>query len=237
MSDTYGGLTVPAQLPSDDGPAAGKPVDLVLDCFAAYLTAVLIANVGDMWESVAPGMSPIVRRSFTADPEDVLLNESHLPALFVWEPDPSPHQQIADDWWTTDRTIAVLWMFEPGAITQREDRMRVQNAIVTTIHSQLAMGRNPAWIDPTDTDPKAATRGSVLIKRCGLVTLPKPQNSQRVPITIVRENSDPVTYRGFRTSVLATQRFRRDPAAHGTPSAASLIVQSGGTTVESLLGP
>jgi len=189
----------------------------------------------------------------------VLLNESHLPALFVWEPDMGNHTQYADDWWTTDRTIIVLWMFEPGPIVQREIRMRVQNAITTTIHHELAMGRNPAWIDPTDTDPTAATRGSVLTRRCGLISLPRPQHSQRVPITITKENSEPVMYRGFRTSVLVTQRYKRDPAMHGSDGSTSvlaagnpvtaggspvinstdivsIIVQSGGTTVESLLG-
>lgn len=235
MSDKYGGLTVPAQLPDETLPA--KPVDRVLDCIGDYLRAVLIANIGDMWKAVAPGMSPVVRRVFTADPEDVLLNESHLPALFVWEPDMGNHTQYADDWWTTDRTIVVLWMFDPGGIEKREFRMRVQNALTSTIHHELAMGRNPAWVDPTDTDPTAAARGSVLVRRCGLVSLPKPQHSQRVPITITRENSDPVSYRGFRTSVLVTQRYKRDPAAHGTANAVSIIVQSGGTTVESLLGP
>jgi hypothetical protein len=237
MSDTYGALLVPAQLPDETGPAAGKPVDRVLDCISQYLSAVLVANLGAMWEAVAPGMAPVVRRVFTADPEDVLLNESHLPALFVWEPEIATHERFADDWWTTNRTIVALWMFEPGTITQREIRMRVQNAIASTIHQELAMGRNPAWVDPTDSDPKAAKRGSVLTKRCGLICLPKPQISQRVPITITRENSEPVTYRGFRTSVLVTQRYRRDPAAHGKPSAVSLIAQSGGTTVERELGP
>ncbi len=240
MSDTYGGQTIPAQLPPQAGLGAGQPVDRVLDCISDYLRAVLNANVGAMWEAVAPGMTPVVRRVFTADPEDVLLNESHLPALFVWEADSGNHQQIADDWWTSDRMLAVLWMFEPGQIVQREFRMRVQNAITSTIHHELAMGRNPAWIDPTDTDPKAATRGSVLIRRCGLITLPKPQHSQRVPITITRENSDPVYYRGFRSTVLVTERFKRDPASTRrmpdvSPAAVSIIVEAGGTTVESLL--
>jgi len=237
MADTYGDLTIPAQLPADTGQTESQPVDRVLDCFGAYLKAVLIANVGAMWDAAAPSLKPIVRRVFTADPEDVLLNEAHLPALFVWDAEQNNHQQIADDWWTTDRSIVVLWMFEPGNITQREFRMRVQNAVTTTIHHELAMGRNPAWIDPTDTDPTAATRGSVLVRRCGLVTLPRPQRSQRVPITLTRENNEVVTYRGFRTTVLVTQRYRRDPAVHGTASAVSIVVQSGGTTVESQLGP
>lgn len=236
MSDTYGSLVVPAQLPDENGLGAGLPTDPVLDCFGAYLKAVLIANVGDMWASVAPALAPVVRRVFTADPEDVLLNESHLPALFVWEPDMGNHQQFADDWWTTDRAIVVLWMFDPGAIDKREARMRVQNAITSTIHHELAMGRNPAWVDPTDTDPTAARRGSVLVRRCGLMTLPKPQHSQRVIINITRENNEVTTYRAFRTSVLVTQRYRRDPAAHGTALAASMVVQSGGATVESELG-
>jgi hypothetical protein len=237
MSDTYGGLKVPIQLPTEDGLGAGKPVDPVLDCFGAFLKAVLIKNVGAMWEAAAPALAPVVRKVFTADPEDVLLNESYLPALFVWDADISTHQQIADDWWTTDRTIVVLWMFEPGAITHRENRMRVQIAVTSTIHHELATGRNPAWVDPTDTDPKSAYRGSVLTKRCGIISLPKPQHSQRVPITITRENSESVTYRGFRTPVIVTQRYRRDPAARGTSSAVSISVQSGGTTVESELGP
>ena len=237
MSDTYGDLTVPAQLPDEFGPGQGKPVDRVLDCFGSFLKAVLIANVGEMWQAVAPGLAPVVKGVFTADPEDVLLNDSQLPALFVWEPELGNHQQIADDWWTTDRTIVVLWMFEPGDIVKRESRMRVQNAITSTIHHELAMGRNPVWVDDTDTDESACTRGSVLVRRCGLVTLPKPQRSQRVPITLTRENSEPVTYRAFRTAVLVTQRYRRDPAAHGTASAVSIVVQSGGTTVESELGP
>lgn len=231
MADQYGDLQVPAQQPPDDGPGAGQPVDRVLDCIGAYLKAVLIADIGEMWDAAAPGLAGVVRRVFTADPEDVLLNESHLPALFVWDPEQANHQQLADDWWTTDRSIVVLWMLEPGAIDKREIRMRIQSSLTETIHHSLAMGRHPAWVDPNDTDPTAATRGSVLIKRAGLITLPKPQRSQRVLITISRENADPVTYRAFRTVVIVTQRFKRDPAVHGVASATEISVQQGGNTV------
>lgn len=237
MSDTYGDLIVPAQLPDTNGSGAGLPVDRVLDCFGDFLKAVLIANVGDMWQAVAPALAPVVRRVFTADPEDVLLNESHLPALFIWDGESSNHQQFADDWWTTDRTIVVMWLFDPGDRIKRESRMRAQDAITSTIHHELSIGRNPVWVDPTDPDAQALRRGSVLTTRCGLITLPKPQRSARVLVSITRENSEVVTYRAFRTPVLVTQRYRRDPAAHGTPAALSLSVQSGGTTVDSKFDP
>jgi len=237
MTDTYGALQVPAQLPTPLPGQTLQPVDRVLDCIGNYLQAVLNKELSPMWEAVAPGLAPMVRRVFTADPEDVVLNESHLPALFVWDPDQTQHQQLADDWWTSDRRIAVMWMFEPGTVRQREDRMRVQSALTSTIHRALAMGRNPAWVDFGDIDPKAIKRGSVLVRRAGLIALPRPQQSQRVMVTITRESAEPVTYRAFRTTVLVTERFRRDPAAHGKPAALSNSVQSGGTSVDSNIGP
>jgi hypothetical protein len=236
MSDTYGALATPAQLPAIDGLGAGQPIDRVLDCFGSYLSAVLIARVGGMWEAVAPSLAPVVRRVFTAHPKDVVLNESHLPALFLWRSG-ERFSQMADDWWINEATVTVMWLLEPGSVIQREKRLRVQGSIALNIHSALAMGRDSSWVDFGDVDPTAARRGSVLVKRAGLMTLPKPQQAEQVDVTLQPDGAEPVTYRAISTTVLVTERFKRDPAAHGRPAAVSNSVQSGGTQVDSEVGP
>jgi len=238
MSDTYGALQIPVQLPPVSGPGAGLPVDRVLDTFGAYLKAILNARVGAMWTAVAPGLGAVVHRVFTANPEDVLINESYLPALFVWRSQPGRQSRLADDWWITEAVLTVMWLLEPGDVVKREKRMRMQPVIASNIHSALAMGRDPAWVDFGDTEPTAAARGSILIDRAGLMRLPEVQQSQLVPVTLAPENSDPVTYRAVSTQVITTERFKRDPAAHGTPSAAGIsVVQGGANIVTSQFGP
>lgn len=211
MTSTYGGLDIPVQLPPEDGPAARLPVDRALDCIGGYLAATLNDRLGLMWSVVAPGMGQVVHRVFTANPRDVILNESHLPALFIWR-QRHVFSKLTDDTRAATVTLSVLWLLEPGEPTQREKRLRMQGPVADMIDAALLESRDPAWVDFGETDADSLLLGSDLMARGGLLYQPLAIGSEEVPITIAVNNGDPVFYHAVSTQVQIVEAYKRDPA-------------------------
>lgn len=211
MTDSYGGLQIPAQTPEQIAENTGKPVDAVIDAFGGYLQAYLNAKLGDMWAAVAPGLTPVVRRVYTAKPQDVILNESTLPALFIWRTRLS-FSQMADDIRIDESVVSVLWLLDPGDPIKRENRLRMLPAVANMIDAAVDEGRDPSWIDPADPDPEAALYGSVLMYRAGLIKPPYTLTAEPTVITVESTKSETTQYSAFTVQIQTMEQRFRDPA-------------------------
>lgn len=232
MSDQYGAITLPASANEDF-------VDPLTFYLGSYLKAALTAQLIDKWQQIAPGKD-LVRSVFTADPAEVLFNESALPALFAWRPI-SEHstEKIADDFHVAVSTVRVFWLQAHDTSAKRERRMQFAGLLSKASHSALIEGRHPDWVVTGDTDATAATRGSLLMKWCGLIRPPEVR-SETLLVTMQLDGGEAVTYQAVILSVKCTERLRRsvtDRSGRNPTVAAKvdIIVDQDGHTVESLI--
>lgn len=233
MADQYGASTLPAAGDDDF-------VDPLTHYLGSYLQAALNAQLGNKWQQLSPGKE-VVRNVFTSDPEDVLFNESALPALFVWRPISEHHtEKIADDYHVTVSTVRVYWLQAHDPTPKRERRMQMAGVLSKAAHAALVEGRHPAWIVNSDTDTTAATRGSLIMTWAGLIRPPEVR-SETIPVTMQRDGGDPVTYQAIVMSVKCTERLTRSVVGHSAlkdpsiVSALDLTVDQDGNEVKSLV--
>jgi hypothetical protein len=176
-SDHFGALRFPAQIP---GPKDSVH-DPALDCIAAYLSACLNDQLGASWQAVNPGRKFV--ESFTTNGPGDEFNERLLPALFVWRSG-SIDEPATDDWLETVTDVSVTWVPQNAVQAKRGIRSTGVNGFHKVVSRALALGRSPAWVDPSDTDPTSKTLGSVLITRAELFRWPFVTMSKMDQVTI-----------------------------------------------------
>jgi hypothetical protein len=207
MTDTYGGLALPMPAP----PFAGKAPDKALDAIGDYLQATLTAQLGAAWRSVAPG-EELIKTVFTVSPQNALLNQSQLPALFIW-PGRTKSTREAEDYLVTKTQVSAIWLLWWDSPLKREQRLPFQRSVTLTAHALLARGRHPAWVVTGDTTAGAATRGSPLLKQAGLFAPIDELETNEQDISLDPEKSgNPVYYKALSLSFLIAERAFRDPA-------------------------
>jgi hypothetical protein len=232
MTDIYGATSLPAV--ADD-----EFVDPLTYYIASYLQAALNAQLGQAWSRLAPGKD-VVRRFYTANPEQVLFNESATPALFVWRPE-SEHstEKVADDYHVTTSTLRAHWLQPHDSSLKRERRMQFAGPLSKAVHSALIEGRHPAWVVPGDADETSATRGSLLMTWAGLLRPPEVR-SQTLPVTFQIDDGEPVTYQAIFFSIKCVEPLTRSRLARSglNPTIVSgleLTVDQDGNEIESLI--
>jgi hypothetical protein len=232
MADQYGAITLPATATDDF-------VDPLTYYLGHYLKAALTAQLLEKWQQLAPGKD-LVRSVFTADPAEVLFNESALPALFCWRPI-SEHstEKVADDYHVTISMVRVFWLQAHDTSPKRERRMQFSGLLSKATHSALVEGRHPDWVVAGDTDATAATRGSLLMKWAGLLRPPEVR-SETLPVTMQVDGGEPVTYQAVIFSVKCAERLTRSVLNRSgrNPTITAkldLTVDQDGHTVESLI--
>lgn len=244
MSDQLGALELPVTL----APATASAGDPALDAFAGYLQAVLNANVGPAWSDaagfsgVAPGQK-VVQTVATTNPENGAFQKEDMPILFVWRPqEGDASEQWADDIVRVQTKLALLWVTRPADQAKREARSPIANAVAATIRRALYQGRDPAWVDPADTDPTAATDGSVLMIRAGLSQWPQLTTCKPQSITIQIDESEPRPYWAVGGSIEISECFATDVSVAGSsptsptdnaPSKVDITATAGALVLES----
>lgn len=221
MADQLGALSLPMTL----APAGSSAGDPALDAFAGFLAAVLNANVGPAWSDtagaagVAPGQK-VVQTTMTTNPENGAFQKEDMPILFVWRPaDGDASEQWTDDIVRVQTKLAILWVTRPADQPKREARSPIGNAVAAAIRRALYVGRDPAWIDPADTDPTAATQGSVLMTRAGLSQWPELITCKPQSITIQLDEAEPRPYWAVGGSIGITELLVADMSvASSTPT-------------------
>lgn len=210
MANEFGGVSFPAALPGEEQAVTDPALDYTL----AYLKAVLNADMGRAWGAVCPG-SKVVRHTMAEDPERCEFVDNWCPALFLWAGDRNPLEQMADDWLVDTRPLRLLWIFRPAARQQQRLREPFINGFGKTIAMALRLGRHPSWVVDGDTDPYAATRGSVLTDQANLIDA-KLLYYERADLRIQLENGGHLRpYEGIFASLRVRERLFIDPATYG----------------------
>lgn len=217
MADTYGA----EQLPSADALVSDKrgrrAPDRALDAIAAYLKAVLPERLGALWAQVAPG-EVLIRETFTARPQDCLVTQAQLPALFIWR-GRSTKTREAEDYLTSSTQLGLMWLLWWQDPLKRERYLPMQGIVAKAIHETLARGRHPAWVVRGDTTPGAATRGSVLVQQAGLLEPIREIQDDFVDVSLDPDNSGvPVRYKALSLTIPIVERMTRDPELFTVPS-------------------
>ena len=218
--DRFGGLEFPAQVPGADEAVTDRAIGTI----AAYLAAVIRADLQAAWSRVAPGQS-VVEQSFTSDPEDSTFNERDLPALFVWRRSDKT-ESWTDDWVRVETDVGILWVWRPQDQVKRSLRAPIYNGIRRAVDRALYLGRHPAWVDPDDEDPTAQELGSVLMTRAGLVEWPEVSTSKVAPITIQMLGHESRKYPAILCSLSISEITEWAPGTRGAAAEADWRVQN-----------
>lgn len=246
MADQLGALPLPTA-PFTGSGSAGDPA---LDAIAGYLAATLNAYVGPLWSNamgtagVAPGQK-VVQKTFTTNPENGAFQKEDMPVLFVWRPlEGDRSEQWTDDLVRVQTNVQFLWVTRPAEQRLRAARSPVGNAVAAAIRRALYLGCDPAWIDPADTDPGAATNGSVLMTRAGLSEWPSLVTCKPQSITIQLDESEPRPYWAVGGSIQIAELLIADDSLAGStptspaanlPSKLDLQATAGALQLESLI--
>lgn len=138
----------------------------------AYLQAFLRRYAGAAWKAAAPGSLDIVQGVYTHDPEQYFFKVEHLPALYLFRTDGAPTaEQITADVRYEEDTVRVFWVLPPADQLKQPGRARAISRVGRFIKQALLRGQDPSFVIDGDTDPQAATWGSVVIRHAGLTKL------------------------------------------------------------------
>lgn len=159
MSDTVGADTLPIQPPS-----AGEAVaDPCLSRLVAYFKAVVNRYSGDAWRTVMPKSDP-VGFTFTHNPEETNFNERTLPAFYLYRLGEDPLEWLAEDYDISHAKLRLLWIFPVAGQDTQAFRSTFVNGIAACLKHFIELGRDPSYVLAGDTDPRAASEGSVIYR-------------------------------------------------------------------------
>lgn len=161
MTDLYGNLPLPIPKPRE-GEVAGDPSIQVI---GEFLHAILNGHASELWTEVGPyGDGQPAKSLLFYNPSRYGVNEADLPALYVWREKVLSSERIGADYYVRNSEVMAVWI--PPMPKDRNESIRrdpVFNAISAIFDNVLdPLARDPSWVVPQDTDPKAQTEGSLL---------------------------------------------------------------------------
>lgn len=162
--DSWGAIQIPTLAESATTPAGDPCIRTILQFLKAFVCTD--KNATAAWFPVFPGQPPI-NGIFQHDPSQVVFNTRDLPALYMWR-ESATHEWQGEDWLRETTQVKALWVF-PLQGVQDLQRLRAPfvNALIKTIVVGIERGRTPSFIAPGDTDPQAATQGSLFYSLAG----------------------------------------------------------------------
>lgn len=160
MADTFGAATLPLATPVT-GEAAGDPgLTRIVNYLQAWLNA---RDLGAFHAVVPAGQSAvIVNKAYTHDPAQFLLNEKDLPSLYLFRTGGRQVEWLAEDWDISHDTLQLYWVLADREQNFQRLRTTLASGLHKEIYHAIETGRHPAYVLAGDTDPKAATLGSLL---------------------------------------------------------------------------
>ncbi len=169
MGDKFGALALPPGSPAT-GEAAGDPC---LSRLGAYLMAWLNVEALTGFRAVFPatGLANVVGRVFTHDPQQLAFNEKDLPALYLFRTGGEPVERLAEDYDITHDVVQLYWVYPAAAQETNRLRRPMAAAIHKSIYHAIETGRHPSYMLAGDTDPTAASRGSIIYNAAGLFAI------------------------------------------------------------------
>jgi hypothetical protein len=231
MADEFGTLEFPAQAQ----PAGEAASDPTLQKFGDYLAAVIRSKLGTAWAGIAPN-ARIIKTIGLYDPKVAALLTTDLPGLFVWR-SRMQAERMADDWYVDHSELSVLWVPDPIPQGQFTRRVPFLNGVAKTIYYAIVTGRDPAWVDPEDTDPTAATAGSVLATCANLIMQPVLMHCEPV-ITQISQDRETARYPSVLAKVDCHELSLWDLSLRGdSPPAHTTTLDIDGFTVGVIADP
>lgn len=171
--DTFGAITLPIPVPQGKQPVSDLFLFYALDFFRTFLNS----RGADAWGAVHPGSLP-VKVTFAHDPEQVVFNQEHLPALYMWREENASAQGggaaaewLAEDILITNDFVRLMWVFPNAEQSIRRIREPIVNGLIKALAISFEIGRDPSWIVPGDPDPQATTYGSVFVRWAGALSV------------------------------------------------------------------
>lgn len=181
MVDKVGNVEVPVTTSAPVG-------DPLLTVLGSFFKATLNAKASTAWGSVDPGHA-CVRETFAHDPAEASFNDNKLPALYLHRTSIGKAKWISQDWRIRPSQVSMSWV-PPDA---PDPKFVLRDAFINSISSVIEHtiefeGRDPSWVVPGDTDPLAATSGSLLWTFAKVHSMVARQ-VRHVPL-IIREQAD-----------------------------------------------
>jgi hypothetical protein len=149
------------------------------------------------------------------------LSPAELPALFVWR---EPDSLDKRDWYTDDyenasSTLGILWVPHPSDAHDESDRTPFWFALSRALERGLKDGRLSTWKVAGDTDPTAASRGSVLARWCRFARR-RVLGAQPTEIQLLDANGGTLAkYPAVQVSLEVCEVGMHDPSVDGHPTA------------------
>lgn len=172
MADKYGALPFPITAPS----ATATVSDPALDTLLAYLKAFANQYGATAWQAVYKANTvlpnnPVVG-TFSHDPEYDQFNERDLPALFLFRNTGRHGEDIGEDIRCTYSTLTLWWVFPADRDMHRRVRQRpFLNGMAKLVDQAFRKERDPVYVVAGDTEPTAATEGSVVLLHAGIESI------------------------------------------------------------------
>lgn len=224
MSDIYGPLALPVP-----AAAAGAAVaDPLLDTLLAFFRAVLIRQAGAAWLAAAPATSSVVKIARAHNPSENSFVDDKTPGLFLWRSKVDPAVDIAADWRVRPSTLTLQWIFWPTAKQELKRQWDPFLNAMSCLDAAVELGRDPGWVVTGDTDPEAATSGSLLWKYAQVFSLKMGGVQRRAVVITMADNSTRMTYDALEMSIDVRERLTRDMSRYDLLDA----VQGSITTTE-----
>jgi hypothetical protein len=151
--DTYGSV---ADTPLPVAAKGQAVTDQALSILLDYFKAIVNSRLTTAWHSVAPGKQ-VVRSAFPHDPEREWFSTKSLPALYGYREGGQAGKRMADDWQTMPDQLVFLWIFPQQKASAAAFRRPIINGLSKVLDRAAMLLRDPAYVDPDDTDPKATT--------------------------------------------------------------------------------
>lgn len=163
---------------------------------------------------------PLVRKSFTHDPEQYDFKAGDLPALYVFRTgSASKPETTAEDIRISTERVRIFWVLPPADQIKQAARSRAVAWVAKLLDTAIQRGRDPSWFVEGDPDESAPYEGSVLLRHAGLIWMEGGQWSHaRIAIKPIGGlKSQPIdlgVFDGLQTEIIIKERLRELPGAN-----------------------
>lgn len=166
MADIFGVLELPIPVPQGDSANPDEsPGDPLLDVSLDYFATLLNTYGGSAWSKIAPNTKPV--KTTKANDPDADLDTKDLPTLYLWRSGGDKSDWHAEDILLQRDNLTLYWLLPISRKEFRNFRSNMMPALEKILAQGVHRNRDPAWVWPGDTDPTAATQGSVFSKTAG----------------------------------------------------------------------
>lgn len=210
MTDTLGNVQIPAL--NTDTP----PGDPLLSTLLAFWSQCLTNALTPVWAITCPNI-PVVKTTDARNPVDLTLTTTELPALFLDRLSYDPLTWEAADYPKLTSHLKLWWVLPRLDLKRRRQRSNIMQAAIAAVMFQTEWtGRAPGLIFPGDTDPIAATQGSLLLKFANVWSINwKKIDDSKLVLDLGNEGKQ--SFDCITWNIDVSEKISIDPSLHAVP--------------------